>query len=67
MKPTCIPLLRSPTNHFPKWQPPDISTVIALQEQYLSEWLSPYDVSRDRLEEILSAKETPHYIHQIAA
>lgn len=42
-------------------------TVIALQEQYLSEWLSPAGVSRDRLDEILTAKETPRYIHQIAA
>ena len=42
-------------------------TIITLQEQYLSEWLSPSELSRDRLEEILSAKETPYYVHQIAA
>ena len=42
-------------------------TVITLQEQHLSEWLSPAQVSRERLEEILSDKETPYYVHQIAA
>jgi putative SOS response-associated peptidase YedK len=42
-------------------------TVITLQEQHLSEWLSPAQVSKERLDEILSEKETPYYVHQIAA
>jgi putative SOS response-associated peptidase YedK len=42
-------------------------TVITLQEQYLSEWLTPTQISRERLDEILSEKETPYYVHQIAA
>ena len=42
-------------------------TVITLDEQFLSEWLSPTGLSRERLAEILSARETPYYIHQIAA
>ena len=42
-------------------------TVITLQEKFLSEWLSPGQVSPERLEEILTAKETPYYVHQIAA
>jgi putative SOS response-associated peptidase YedK len=42
-------------------------TIITIQEQYLSEWLSPSKVSRERLELILSDKELPYYEHQIAA
>jgi putative SOS response-associated peptidase YedK len=42
-------------------------TVVTLQEQFLSEWLSPAQIGRERLDEILSAKETPYYVHQIAA
>lgn len=42
-------------------------TIITLQEQYLPEWLSPAQVSKARLDEILSEKETPYYVHQIAA
>jgi hypothetical protein len=42
-------------------------TVITLQEQHLSEWLSPAAISKDRLEQILTDKEVPYYIHQIAA
>ena len=42
-------------------------TIIAIQEQYLSEWLSPAALSKDRLGEILTDKEVPYYIHQIAA
>jgi putative SOS response-associated peptidase YedK len=42
-------------------------TVITLQEQFLSEWLSPAQLSRERLDEILSEKQTPFYVHQIAA
>jgi hypothetical protein len=38
-----------------------------LQEQNVSEWLSPIGVSRERLEAILEEKETPFYEHQIAA
>lgn len=41
-------------------------TVIAIQEQYLSEWLSPAQLGKDRLEQILSAKEMSYYIHQVA-
>jgi putative SOS response-associated peptidase YedK len=51
-------------------------TIITIQEQYLSEWLSPTAVSRDRLERIvvkdveraafLSDNEMPYYVHQIA-
>ena len=42
-------------------------TIITIQEQYLSEWLSPQALSRDRLEYILSDKEVPYYVHQVAA
>lgn len=42
-------------------------TIISLQEKFLQEWLSPAQVSPERLEEILTAKETPYYVHQIAA
>jgi hypothetical protein len=42
-------------------------TVIALQEQFLAEWLSPAGLPREQLEEVLSAKEKPYYLHQIAA
>jgi putative SOS response-associated peptidase YedK len=41
--------------------------VITPQEKYLSEWLSPNGVSQERLEHILSDKELPYYVHQIAA
>lgn len=42
-------------------------TIITIQEQYLSEWLSPQALSKERLERILSDKESPYYVHQIAA
>jgi len=42
-------------------------TIITIQEQYLSEWLSPQALSKERLEHILSDKELPYYVHQIAA
>jgi hypothetical protein len=42
-------------------------TIITIQEQYLSEWLSPSGLSKERLDQILSDKELPYYIHQIAA
>ncbi len=42
-------------------------TIITIQEQYLSEWLSPQALSKERLEHILSDKELPYYMHQIAA
>ena len=42
-------------------------TIITLQERYLSEWLSGNALSKERLEHILSDKEVPYYIHQIAA
>jgi hypothetical protein len=42
-------------------------TIIPIQEQYLSEWLSPSAVSKECLKYILSDKEQPYYVHQIAA
>jgi hypothetical protein len=33
----------------------------------LSEWLSPAQIGKDRLEAILSAKEAPYYEHRVAA
>jgi putative SOS response-associated peptidase YedK len=41
--------------------------VVALREANLNEWLSPSEVSRDRLEMILSDKERPYYEHRLAA
>jgi hypothetical protein len=41
--------------------------MITLQEQHPSEWLSPAQVSKERLNEILSEKETPYFVHQNAA
>jgi putative SOS response-associated peptidase YedK len=41
--------------------------VVALREEHLEQWLSPMGVNRERLETILSEKETPYYEHQIAA
>ena len=42
-------------------------TIVTIQEQYLPEWLSPSAVGKERLEQILSEKELPYYVHQIAA
>jgi putative SOS response-associated peptidase YedK len=42
-------------------------TIITIQEQYLSEWLAPQTLSKERLEQILSDKELPYYLHKIAA
>jgi putative SOS response-associated peptidase YedK len=42
-------------------------TIITIQEQYLSDWLSPCELSKERLQQILSDKELPYYVHQIAA
>lgn len=42
-------------------------TVITLQEAYLQEWLSPTQLSRERLETILTDREAPFFVHQIAA
>ena len=42
-------------------------TNITIQEQYLSEWLSPQALNKERLEQILSDKELPYYAHQTAA
>jgi putative SOS response-associated peptidase YedK len=42
-------------------------TIITIQEQYLSDWLSPDALSKERLEHILSDKELPYYVHQVAA
>jgi putative SOS response-associated peptidase YedK len=35
-------------------------TIITIQEQYLSEWLSPRTLSKERLEHILTDKEQPY-------
>jgi putative SOS response-associated peptidase YedK len=42
-------------------------TIITIQNRYLSEWLSPGSLSKERLEHILTDKELPYYIHRIAA
>jgi putative SOS response-associated peptidase YedK len=42
-------------------------TIITIQEQYLSKWLSPSALSTERLELIFFDKELPYYVHQIAA
>jgi putative SOS response-associated peptidase YedK len=53
--------------------PPEIAAtghqrcVIALREENVNEWLSPRDVSRERLEAILSDREAPYYEHRITA
>ena len=41
-------------------------TVITIEEPYLSEWLNPLGLDKQRLEHILSDKKVPYYIHQIA-
>jgi putative SOS response-associated peptidase YedK len=41
--------------------------IISIREEHLFDWLSPDQVSRERLDEILTAKETPLYVHRIAA
>jgi putative SOS response-associated peptidase YedK len=41
--------------------------VITIQEAYLSEWLNPMGLDKQRLEHILSDKEVPFYVHQVAA
>jgi putative SOS response-associated peptidase YedK len=45
---------------------PEVATTghqrtVTIQEQYLSEWLSPRSLSKDRLDYILSDKELPYY------
>jgi putative SOS response-associated peptidase YedK len=53
--------------------PPEIAEtghqrcVAVLRESNLKEWLAPGGVSRERLDAILSEKETPYYEHRIAA
>jgi putative SOS response-associated peptidase YedK len=42
-------------------------TIITIQEQDLHNWLEPTTLTRERLEQILSDKEIPHYEHRIAA
>jgi hypothetical protein len=44
-------------------QPGHQRTIITIQKQYFSEWLSPAAVNRERLEHILSDKELPYYVH----
>jgi putative SOS response-associated peptidase YedK len=41
--------------------------VIALKDANVGEWLAPTRTSKERLEEILSDRERPHYEHRIAA
>jgi putative SOS response-associated peptidase YedK len=41
--------------------------VVALREENLHQWLSPRGAGRDRLEMIMSDKETLYYEHQIVA
>lgn len=53
--------------------PPEIAAtghqrcIIALRDENVREWLSPQNVSRERLESILSDREAPYYEHRIAA
>lgn len=53
--------------------PPEISAtghqrcIISLKEDHVREWLSPSNVSKDRLEAILSDRAAPYYEHRIAA
>jgi putative SOS response-associated peptidase YedK len=53
--------------------PPEISRtghqrcVITLRDSNLREWLSPADVNRQRLDEILSDRQSVYYEHRIAA
>jgi len=42
-------------------------TIITIQEQYLSDWLSPRTLSQEQIENILSDKELPYYVHRITA
>jgi putative SOS response-associated peptidase YedK len=42
-------------------------TIITIQERYLSEWLAPQALSKERLNHILSDKEVPYFVHQVAA
>lgn len=41
--------------------------IISLQRENIDRWLSPEGLNRSQLEEILSARQTPRYEHQIAA
>ena len=42
-------------------------TIITIQEQHMAEWLAPTQSNADQLNRILSARELPFYVHQIAA
>ena len=42
-------------------------TIITIQEQHLNDWLTPKQLNANRLDQILSAREVPLYVHQIAA
>ena len=42
-------------------------TIITIQEQFLTQWLSPAQLSKEQLEHILTAKEMPFFEHQVAA
>lgn len=42
-------------------------TITTIQEKDIADWLCPEAQSRDRLEQILSEKDAPYYVHQIAA
>jgi putative SOS response-associated peptidase YedK len=41
--------------------------VISLKDENIREWLAPEQVSKERLEEILSDRERPYYEHRVAA
>ena len=42
-------------------------TIITIREQDLTDWLAPTSVPQERLKDILTAREMPYYVHQIAA
>jgi putative SOS response-associated peptidase YedK len=42
-------------------------TIITIQERYLAEWLTPGTLTKERMEHILSDREAPCFVHQIAA
>lgn len=42
-------------------------TIITIQEEHLSDWLNPSRQNKEQLENILNAKDTPYYVHKIAA
>ena len=53
--------------------PPEIAEtghqrcIISLRDENVAEWLAPDGASKDRLEAILSDRQTPYYEHRVAA